>query len=105
MTNSEDATPYQKYFDKVPIVDHLRVIGCRSMVHIPIALRHKLQPKAEQCWFIGYRKNLKDCLFWNDETRKPIASRDAEFFENKITVEMQTNSKAAQCSSSQNQLK
>ena len=29
MTNTEEATPYQKYFDKIPKVNHLRVIGCR----------------------------------------------------------------------------
>lgn len=84
MTNTEDATPYQKYFDKIPKVDHLRVIGCRSMVHVPTALRHKLQPKAEECWFIGYCKTTKAWMFWNDKTRKTIVSRDAEFFEKEI---------------------
>jgi hypothetical protein len=54
------------------------------MVHIPTAHRHKLQTKAEECWFIGYCKTTKAWMFWNDKTRKSIVSRDAEFFEKEI---------------------
>lgn len=84
MTNSEELTPYEKYFDKVPKVDHLRVPGCRAIVYVPSAHRHKLEPKAVDCWFIGYAETQKTWLFWNEDTRKVISSRDATFFENQI---------------------
>lgn len=84
MTNTEDSTPYEKYCGKAPKVDHLRVPGCRAAVHVPDALRHKLQPKAVDCWFIGYAETQKTWLFWDENTRKVISSRDATFFESEI---------------------
>ena len=84
MINSEELTPYQKYFDKVTKVDHLRVPGCRAIVYVPSALRHKLEPKAVDCWLIGYGETEKTWLFWNEDARKVISSRDATLFENQI---------------------
>ena len=47
-------TPYERYNGRKPDISHLKIFGCITYVHVPNELRHKLDPKAEKCIFIGY---------------------------------------------------
>ena len=46
-------TPFEAFYNIRPSVEQARVWGCLCYAHVPDALRHKLQPKAVRCVFLG----------------------------------------------------
>ena len=61
-------TPYELWMKK-PNVDHLRVFGCNAYAHITKDERHKLDPKAKKCIFVGYGNETKAI---QSRTRKSV---------------------------------
>ena len=70
----DDKTPHEVWAGNKPSLEHLRVFGCETYVHVLKENRSKLDNKTEKCIFIGY--NL-----WNLETKKIVYSRDVVFRE------------------------
>lgn len=67
-------------------LSHLKVFGCRALVHIPSCHRKKLDVKAKEAIFVGYSENPNTYIFRDPANlRKVITSRDATFFENCFT--------------------
>ena len=58
---------------------YLRVFGCRAYVHIPKNKRSKLDDKAKECIFLGYRHEEFGYWLWDPVARKLIRSRDIVF--------------------------
>ena len=77
-------TPYEAWYGKRPVVDHLRVFGCLSYAHIPKDERKKLDPKARETIFLGYSSNVKGYRLWDPQTKKVFFSRDVIFDESKF---------------------
>ena len=63
---------------------HLRVFGCRAYVHIPKDERSKLDDKANECIFLGYRHEEFGYRLWDPVARKLIRSRDVLFLKDQI---------------------
>jgi hypothetical protein len=76
-----DKTPHEVWSGKKPSLQHLRVFGCDSYVHVPKENRSKLDKKLEKCIFIGYKDGVKGYKLWNPETKKTIYIRDVVFRE------------------------
>jgi hypothetical protein len=77
----DDTTPHEVWSGKKPFLQHLRVFGCDTYVHVPKENRSKLDNKAEKCIFIGYKDGVKGYKLWNPETKKIVYSRDVVFRE------------------------
>jgi hypothetical protein len=77
----DDKTPHEVWTRKKPSLQHLKVFGCDSYVHVPKENRSKLDTKAEKCIFIGYKDGMKGYNIWKTETKKTIYSRDVVFRE------------------------
>jgi hypothetical protein len=77
----DDKTPHEVWTGKKPSLQHLRVFGCDAYVHVPKENRSKLDKKAEQCIFIGYKYGVKGYKIWNSETKKTVYIRDVVFRE------------------------
>ena len=73
---------------KKPNVDHLRVFGCNVYAHIAKDERHKLDPKAKKCIFVGYGNETKGYRLYNPERGKVFYSRDVRFNEAKQAKEL-----------------
>jgi hypothetical protein len=52
--NPHNTTPYELYHGKKPDISNLRIFGEKAFLHIPKELRTKLDPKAEEWYFVGY---------------------------------------------------
>jgi hypothetical protein len=63
-------TPEEKFTGKKPDVSHLRVFGYIAYVHVPDEKRSKLDPKVENCIFIGYSLEQKGYRCFSPSTRK-----------------------------------
>lgn len=46
-TTKSDVTPFERWHGKKPDVSHLRTFGCQAFVHVPDAVRRKLDAKAK----------------------------------------------------------
>ena len=61
--------------------DHLRVFGCKAIVHILKDERSKLDAKTRPCLFIGYGQDELGYRFYDPVQKKLVRSRDAMFME------------------------
>jgi hypothetical protein len=77
----DDKTPHEVCTEKKPSLQHIRVFGCDSYVHVPKENRSKLDKKVEKCIFIGYKDGVKGYNLWNPDTKKNFYSRDVFFRE------------------------
>ena len=50
----EKTTPYEGWTGLKPDLNHLRVLGCKALAHIPDCIRKKFDSKAEEFIFVGY---------------------------------------------------
>jgi hypothetical protein len=69
-------TLHEEWIGKKPSLEHLRVFGCDSYVHVPKENRSKLDNTDEKCIFIGYKYGIKGYEIWNPETKKVVYSQD-----------------------------
>ncbi|GAA0142710.1 transmembrane signal receptor [Lithospermum erythrorhizon] len=60
---------------------HLRVFGCRAIVHVPKDERTKLDNKAKQYVFLSYGDDKFGYKLYDPIAKKVIRSRDVTFFE------------------------
>jgi hypothetical protein len=82
----DDKNPHEVWTGKKPSLTHLKVFGCEAYVHVPKENKIKLDKKAENCIFIGYKYGLKGYNIWNLETKKVVYSQDVVFREMKYVV-------------------
>ena len=68
----DDKTPHEVCSIKKPSLQQLRVFGCDAYVHVPKENRSKLDNKAENCIFIGYKEGLKGYKLWNLVKKKIV---------------------------------
>ncbi|KAK8589774.1 hypothetical protein V6N12_024165 [Hibiscus sabdariffa] len=62
--------------------DHLRVLDCKALVHVPKDERSKLDAKTHQCIFIGYGLNGEfGYRLYDLVQKKLVRSRDVVFIE------------------------
>jgi transposase InsO family protein len=69
-------TPWEAFYEKKPDVSHMRVFGARAFMHVPGALRHRLEPVSEKGWFIGYEADAKAYRNLRERDNRVIVSRD-----------------------------
>ena len=55
----DDKTPHEVWFGKKPSLQHIRVFGWDSYVHLPKENRSKLDKKDEKYNIIGYKDHVK----------------------------------------------
>ena len=64
-----------------PNVGNLRTFGCIAYAHIPKDERHKLDPKARKCVFLGYGVDTKGYRLYDPSCKRVLISRDVTFNE------------------------
>ena len=72
-------TPYEAWYGTKPSVKHLRVFGCLAYAHIPLKQRTKLDPKSEDCTFVGYDDDSKGYRLFSHKRHSVIIRRDVTF--------------------------
>jgi hypothetical protein len=60
-----DKTSHDVWTSKKPSLEILRVFGCDAYVHVTKENMSKLDNKAENCIFIGYKYGMKGYKIWN----------------------------------------
>lgn len=81
-------TPEEVWTGKKPDLSHIKVFGCKAMVHIPKERRQKLDPKSRELLFVGYSDGVKGYRFIDPKSKQAITSRDVVFLEATINRNM-----------------
>lgn len=74
-------TPFQQIWHIKPNVAHLRVFGCKCVVHVPKEKRIKFDMKGQLCLFMGYSLDKKAYRVYNLTTHLIEYAAKVEFFE------------------------
>lgn len=77
----KDITPEEAWSGSKPAVDHFRVFGCISCVHIPDSKRIKLDDNSVRCVLLGVSEESKAYRLYDPVSQKIIVSRDVKFEE------------------------
>lgn len=81
--STENSTPYQLWFERIPKVQHMRVFGC--IAHAKKLSPHppKLADRSVKTILLGYEEESKAYRLLNPLENKIIVSRDVVFEEDK----------------------
>jgi hypothetical protein len=79
----KDITPEEAWSGIKPFVHFFKVFGCLAYVHVPDALRKKLDPKGVKCVHLGISNESKAYKLYDPLHKKIIVSRDVVFDESK----------------------
>jgi hypothetical protein len=55
----DNVTPFEALYGSKPVVNNLKVFGCKDFAHYPKENRRKLDAKSIKCIFIGYCSEFK----------------------------------------------
>ena len=77
----KEMTLEEAWSGEKPSVEHFRVFGYVGHVHIPDAMRTKLEDKSLSCVLLGVNDESKGYRLYDPITKKIIMSRDVMFEE------------------------
>ena len=84
-------SPYERWYNRKPDVNNIRVFGCKTHVHVPDQKRAKLVRKSVPCIFLGYPDNNKGYKLYNSESKQIVRSRDVICLEDNFNHILQYN--------------
>ncbi|RVW64797.1 Retrovirus-related Pol polyprotein from transposon TNT 1-94 [Vitis vinifera] len=79
----QNKTPEEAWSGVKPSVEHFRVFGCISHVHVPDNKRTKLDDKSLSCVLLGVSEGSKAYRLYDPTSQRIIISRDVVFEEDK----------------------
>lgn len=79
----KSVTPEEAWSGVKPSVEHFRVFGCMSHVHVPDAKMTKLENKSVKCILLGVSEESKAYRLYDPINKRIIVSRDVIFEEEK----------------------
>jgi len=82
----KNATPEEAWSGVKTYVDHFRIFGCVSHVHVPNKTRTKLDDKSLNCVLLGVSEEAKAYRLYYPISKRIIISKDVVFEENERWV-------------------
>lgn len=81
VSSGGDATPYEMWVGKKPMLSHLRIFGSVAYVHTPKQFTKKLDLRGKKMILVGYEGDSTNYRVYDPSTKSVIITRDATFFE------------------------
>jgi hypothetical protein len=76
LSTNGKTTSFEIVHGSKPDVSHLRIFGSTAFIHVPEAIRHKLDPKAVEGIFVGCCLTTKAYRIWVPSRRRIEISRN-----------------------------
>lgn len=78
---TNERTPYELWYNRLPSIEFIKVFGCAAYAHIPERYRDKLDSRAHLCVYLGVPKHKKGYRLMDIESHDTVYSRDVKFDE------------------------
>lgn len=88
----QKCSPFEKLYNKVPSLDHIRVFGCACFPLVTPYNTHKLQYKTYQCVFPGFALGYKGYICYHVPSKRMIISRHVIFDESRYPFSIEKSS-------------
>lgn len=75
-------SPFELLYDRAPLYDNIKEFNSQCFPYMHAYNKHKLEPRALECVFLGYCSNQKGYLCFHVSTNKIIVRRHVIFNEN-----------------------
>ena len=82
--SSNNSSPFEIVFKKVPRIEHMRVFGAQCYANVENEKRKKLDNSGERCFFLEYAKDQKAYRLLNDEDGSIVISSIVTFVEPRL---------------------
>ena len=90
-SKSVEATQYEIWYGKKPILSYLRIWGYPA--YVKRIESDKLRARSDKCLFVGYPKETRGYYFYNPMEQKVFVSRHATFLEKEFLQTESSESK------------
>ena len=82
-------TPFELWTGRKPSLNHFRVWGCPSEVHLYNPTERKMQSRSTRCYFMGYPDHSKGYRFYcNEGGSRIVESQTTKFLEMDVCEDM-----------------
>ena len=69
-------TPFEIWIGEKPLVGHIHVFGCNAYLHVPMALRIKVDAENNKVIFMNYNSTSKAYCIWSCDKKCIEESQD-----------------------------
>jgi len=77
----QNRSSHEVLYGQVPDLSQLKVFGCLSYASTLPINKHKFDPRAKKCAFLGYKSDMKGYILVDVHTSKVFVSRNVKFFD------------------------
>ena len=77
----QNKCPYELMYECMPGISDTRILGCVCFASTLEQNRHKLDPRARKCIFLGFKQGTKGCVVLDVNFREIFVSRNVVFYE------------------------
>ena len=75
------SSPFQCLYHTTPDLSELKIFGCKAFASTLLAHRRKLDPRAQECVYLGVKPGTKGFVHFDTRTREIFISRNVRFHE------------------------
>lgn len=94
LQDGESKTPFEKWFNRKPKIDHLRIFGTYAYLNVPKEKRDsKFGQKGMKLLFVGYDGHSTNYRLWDQSARRIRVSSDVDFDEGAQSTQVDQSEK------------
>src|SRR3954470_1171329 len=93
----KNKSSYEVLYGKLPELSSLKVFGCLCYGSTLSTNRHKFDPRARKCAFLGFKQGMKGYILLDTSNFEIVISRNVKFFDMEFPFIAKSSSNDSTC--------